>query len=67
MKHRIDGEGNFQVFTEGNFHWDSIVLHLDGEDLDMHIMGGQNSVYLNAEMVEKMYQFIKEVKGCSIT
>ncbi len=62
MKHMIDNVGNFHVYEEGFFGVRSI-LHLDGEDLDMHIMDGRDEVYVPAEMVEKMYQFIKDVKG----
>ncbi len=62
MKHMIDSVGSFHVYEEGFFGVRSI-LHLDGEDLDMHLMEGRNTVYISAEMVEKMYQFIKEVKG----
>ncbi len=63
MKHRIDKDGNFRIYEVGAFELEERILHLDGEDLDMYLMEGQNLVYLNAEVVEEMYQFIKDVKG----
>ncbi len=63
MKHRIDEYGNFQVCKVSDFGFESGILHLDGEDLDMYLMNGRDEVYVPAEMVEKMYQFIKDVKG----
>ncbi len=62
MKHMIDEDGNFHVYEEGSFGVRSI-LHLDGEDLDMYLMDGRDEVYVPTEVVEKMYQFIKDVKG----
>ena len=59
MKHTITEEGNFEITDRGQE-----VLHLDGEDLDMFLgKRDYEEVYLTGNMVEALYQFIKEGKG----